>query len=87
MHRRNGFLQLLREAQQQFQNHIYKSELAAGPIEMGGWVFVGAVGDFYKGWTKVLPLLNLYMPEEGQPNVAVVETLFYISVCSLVNSV
>ncbi|KAH9914852.1 uncharacterized protein B0H18DRAFT_1125239 [Fomitopsis serialis] len=47
---------------------------------MGGWVFAGAIGDFYQNWVIVPRLLQLYRPEDAvAPKTAVVEALFFIS--------
>lgn len=54
------------------------------PIRLGGWVFLGAVRQFYANQQSVPPLLR--GPVNGWlPRVALVEAFFYIKVRALLS--
>lgn len=51
------------------------------PVLLGGWVFLGGVGDFWQCW-KVPFLLDVRLPtNERRPKIAQVESLVYVAVC------
>lgn len=81
MHQTDHVMQPTDEERRLILEDVDATRQTDDPIRLGGWVFLGAVAQFYADQVRVPPLLRVR--EDGRlPRVAVVETLFFIKVRS-----